>query len=117
MNKFIILTLVLLATATNCPSGTNSKVDSCASISKHTGCTSYYEFVYDYTSAKVTADPRKCVSLAGSDPHCSADQSELCWPPCAPRKVGGIGGLICTQFFPQTNCANWYADNSGDRWC
>lgn len=78
-------------------------------------CNNSYLFIVEPETAKIIFDARKCVWKEGRcfNPTTSDPRLE---PPCAP-KVGGPGGLKCSDFITQSQCVFNYADNDGDRFC
>jgi hypothetical protein len=77
-------------------------------------CADYYNFSWNALTAVPTNLYAKPCKWNGST--CVMDTFN-CMPSCLLRKTGGPSGQICSDFTTQTNCANYYADNSGDRWC
>lgn len=93
-----------------CPS---NKVLYCSDWLISQGCSNYYQFNYDYNSAAYGVPPKVCQN--GSNGYCTLGTT--CMPSCLTRKIGGPNGKICSGFLIQTDCAKYYADHYGDKWC
>lgn len=115
MMLFILTTLLIAVSATSQCSGT--RIDSCPQRVRSQGCSNFYQWAYNASTAEPIWHPYQCADVPDPDhPWCRAVDPS-CGVLCAP-KGGGPNGKICTQLGPAPfNCVPYYADHYGDRWC
>lgn len=105
----------LLASGSYCPNARLGPTTDCSSVDVSLGCENFYMFQYDQTTAKVLIPPTLCID-SGRSSTCSVSIFS-CEPSCLLRKTGGPNKHVCSDFFFLEDCANYYADNGGDKWC
>ena len=123
MRKYFLLCLFLTVALAQsyCPSGRVLIGFTCSSVSVSQGCSGFFQFSPAVSTAAYPDIPRICKNPT-SGSKCVTGTT-TCIPPCTlggpgpAWKTGGPNGKICTGLLTQADCYQYYADNSGDRWC
>jgi hypothetical protein len=114
----LLISIFLLSTvyADQCPTAAYNRYD-CSTVLVTSGCFKYFQFSWNTTTATPSplSGPRMCKDPGTGSLVCVAS-STTCEPSCLLAKTGGPSGKTCSQL-TQSQCANYYADNNGDRWC
>ena len=114
---FLVFSLLAstLYAYSDCPA---TRVLDCTTKAESSGCGNFYQFAYNSATAIITTNPVYCINGPGTNCVAATGLTAPCNPACNAGKSPGPNGQICSDFSnSQTNCRNFYADESGDRWC
>lgn len=90
-----------------------------------TTCSTKYTWNVNPLTANFIGQPVKCEYNTTSS-KCLDNSIYPCIPDCVlnpqaaigpHHKIGGPNGKVCSDFTTQTDCAKYYVDDYGDRWC
>lgn len=110
MLVFIIFSLLSIAQS-QCR---ENYIPSCSGVKNQYNCDRTYAITYNPSTGAITSGPSLC-TWSASQLKCLTGGS--CDEPSCVPKIGGPDGKVCNDFTNQADCAKYYADNGGDKWC
>lgn len=124
---FFFLFFQVVFSLDRCP---GKRTNSCASISKSSTCTDYYEFSWNTTTMKPLARPKLCY-VPSSGTKCGTKTSVYCEPPCMLNNIKvGVASTPQADAWPYkiASCYTAYEnlglcksvyvhEDNGDQWC